>query len=63
MKKYRKGRMHVRLLPFAISLEADVKGKYTKYVKDIGVLKDIHGMTPDLDVHFLLSRNFCDSFC
>lgn len=50
--------MHVRLLPFAISLEADVKGKYTKYVKDIGVLKDIHGMTPDLDVHFLFSRNF-----
>lgn len=55
--------MRVRLLPFAISLEADVKGKYTKYVKDIGVLKDIHGMTPDLDVHFLFSRNFYDSFC
>lgn len=59
MKKVNaKGRMHVRLLPFAISLEADVKGKYTKYVKDIGVLKDIHGMTSDLDVHFLFSRNF-----
>lgn len=57
-KSTAKGRMHVRLLPFAISLEADVKGKYTKYVKDIGVLKDIHGMTPDLDVHFLFSRNF-----
>lgn len=57
-KSTAKGRMHVRLLPFAISLEADVKGKYTKYVKNIGVLKDIHGMTPDLDVHFLFSRNF-----
>lgn len=57
-KSSAKGRMHVRLLPFAISLEADVKGKYTKYVRDIGVVKDFHGMTPELDVHFLFSRNF-----
>lgn len=57
-KSTAKGSMHVRLLPFAISLEADVKGKYTKYVKKLGVLKDIHGMTPELDVHFLFSRNF-----
>ena len=57
-KSTAKGSMHVRLLPFAISLEADVKGKYTKYVKDLGVLKDIHGLTPELDVHFLFSRNF-----
>lgn len=57
-KSTAKGSMHVRLLPFAISLEADVKGKYTKYVKDLGVLKDIHCLTPELDVHFLFSRNF-----
>lgn len=57
-KSSAKGRMHVRLLPFAINIEADVKGKYTKYVRDIGVVKDFHGMTPELDVHFLFSRNF-----
>ena len=57
-KSTAKGRMHVRLLPFAINIEADVKGKYTKYVRDIGVVKDFHGMTPELDVHFLFSRNF-----
>ncbi len=57
-KSSAKGRMHVRLLPFAINIEADVKGKYTKYVRDIGVIKNFHGMTPDLDVHFLFSRNF-----
>lgn len=57
-KSTAKGRMHVRLLPFAINIEADVKGKYTKYVRNIGVVKDFHGMTPELDVHFLFSRNF-----
>ena len=57
-KSSAKGRMHVHLLPFAINIEADVKGKYTKYVRDIGVIKNFHGMTPDLDVHFLFSRNF-----